>query len=120
MGEQNTGEVTRLLEAAADADRAAIGRIYAILYPGLKYPELKYPELKAMAHRRVRHEAWQAPRSIRPPWCTSRTCGWSRPTSSIWKAGATSWPMPPTSCAARWSTSCVKRAPGGAAAISCR
>ncbi len=47
MGEQNTGEVTRLLEAAADADRAAIGRIYAILYP----------ELKAMAHRRVRHDA---------------------------------------------------------------
>jgi len=47
MTEENTGQVTQLLQAAADGDRAAIGRIYAILYP----------ELKAMAHRRVRHEA---------------------------------------------------------------
>jgi RNA polymerase sigma factor (TIGR02999 family) len=47
VGEENTGEVTRLLQAAAGGDRAAIGRIYAVLYP----------ELKAMAHRRVRHEA---------------------------------------------------------------
>lgn len=46
MGEQDPGEVTQLLAAAAGGDRAAIGRIYAILYP----------ELKAMAHRRVRHE----------------------------------------------------------------
>lgn len=46
MGEVNTGEVTQLLAAAAAGDRAAIGRIYAILYP----------ELKAMAHRRVHHE----------------------------------------------------------------
>jgi len=47
MGEENTGEVTQLLQTAAGGDRAAIGRIYALLYP----------ELKAMAHRRVRHEA---------------------------------------------------------------
>jgi RNA polymerase sigma factor (TIGR02999 family) len=47
MGEENTGEVTQLLQVAAGGDRAAIGRIYAILYT----------ELKALAHRRVRHEA---------------------------------------------------------------
>jgi RNA polymerase sigma factor (TIGR02999 family) len=47
MGEENTGEVTQLLEAAAGGDRAAIGRIYSLLYA----------ELKVMAHRRVRHEA---------------------------------------------------------------
>jgi RNA polymerase sigma factor (TIGR02999 family) len=46
MGEENTGEVTQLLQAAAGGDRGAIGRIYAILYP----------ELMAMAHRRVRRE----------------------------------------------------------------
>jgi RNA polymerase sigma factor (TIGR02999 family) len=46
MHDENTGEVTQLLQAAAGGDRAAIGRIYAILYP----------ELKAMAHRRIRHE----------------------------------------------------------------
>jgi RNA polymerase sigma factor (TIGR02999 family) len=46
MGGDNTGEVTQLLHAAAAGDRAAIGRIYAILYP----------ELKAMAHRRVRYD----------------------------------------------------------------
>ena len=46
MAEENTGEVTQLLHAAAGGDPAAIGRIYAILYP----------ELKAMAHRRVREE----------------------------------------------------------------
>jgi RNA polymerase sigma factor (TIGR02999 family) len=50
MGEEITGEVTRLLQAAAGGDRAAIGRIYAILYP----------ELKAMAHRRVRQDAGRA------------------------------------------------------------
>ena len=47
MSDENTGEVTQLLEAAAGGDRTAIGQIYAILYP----------ELKAMAHRRVRHDA---------------------------------------------------------------
>jgi RNA polymerase sigma factor (TIGR02999 family) len=47
VGEENTGEVTQLLQAAAGGDRAAIGRIYAVLYP----------ELKAMARRRVRHGA---------------------------------------------------------------
>ncbi len=47
MDDVNSGEVTQLLQAAAGGDRAAIGRIYAILYP----------ELKAMAHRRVRHDA---------------------------------------------------------------
>jgi RNA polymerase sigma factor (TIGR02999 family) len=47
MGDENTGEVTQLLQAAAGGDRAAIGRIYAILYP----------ELMAMAHGRVRHGA---------------------------------------------------------------
>lgn len=47
MGEEHTGEVTQLLQAAAGGDRTAIGRIYAILYP----------ELKAMAHRRVHHDA---------------------------------------------------------------
>jgi RNA polymerase sigma factor (TIGR02999 family) len=50
MGDENAGEVTQLLAAAAGGDRAALGRIYAILYP----------ELKAMAHRRVRHEAGSA------------------------------------------------------------
>jgi RNA polymerase sigma factor (TIGR02999 family) len=48
MGDENHGDVTQLLAAAAAGDRAAVGRIYAILYP----------ELKAMAHRRVRHEAF--------------------------------------------------------------
>ncbi len=47
MSEENAGEVTQLLQAAAAGDRAAMGRIHAILYP----------ELKAMAHRRLRHEA---------------------------------------------------------------
>jgi RNA polymerase sigma factor (TIGR02999 family) len=46
MNDANTGEVTELLQAAAGGDRAAMGRIYALLYP----------ELKAMAHSRVRHE----------------------------------------------------------------
>jgi RNA polymerase sigma factor (TIGR02999 family) len=46
MGEQDTGEVTQLLQAAANGDKTAIGRIYTLLYP----------ELKALAHRRVRHD----------------------------------------------------------------
>ena len=50
MSEENTGEVTQLLQAAAGGDRTAIGRIYALLYP----------ELKAMAHRRVHHDGGAA------------------------------------------------------------
>jgi RNA polymerase sigma factor (TIGR02999 family) len=44
MGNENPGEVTRLLDAAAEGDRPAIDKIYAILYP----------ELRALAHQRVR------------------------------------------------------------------
>jgi RNA polymerase sigma factor (TIGR02999 family) len=44
MDMENAGEVTQILAAATGGDRAAIDKIYAILYP----------ELRALAHKRVR------------------------------------------------------------------
>ncbi len=44
MANENTGDVTQLLAAAAEGNRAALDQVYAILYP----------ELRDLAHRRVR------------------------------------------------------------------
>jgi RNA polymerase sigma factor (TIGR02999 family) len=44
MDIENAGDVTQILAAAAGGDRAAIDRLYAVLYP----------ELRALAHKRVR------------------------------------------------------------------
>ena len=44
MDIENAGEVTQMLAAAAGGDRAAIDKIYVIVYP----------ELRSLAHKRVR------------------------------------------------------------------
>ena len=44
MSVENPGDVTRMLAAATSGDRAAIDRLYVMLYP----------ELRALAHRQVR------------------------------------------------------------------
>jgi RNA polymerase sigma factor (TIGR02999 family) len=44
MDIENAGEVTQILAAVAGGDRAAIDKLYAILYP----------ELRSLAHKRVR------------------------------------------------------------------
>jgi RNA polymerase sigma factor (TIGR02999 family) len=44
MGSENPGEVTQWLAAAAEGNRSAIDKVYAILYP----------ELRDLAHQRVR------------------------------------------------------------------